>query len=166
MHVYRRYGSLDVFEVFVNGNKQFNTNAYVSFAKYMDMFDAYLFIQATDGLENDLFYTRNNIYLLPGPADVWYNYVDGNRTKVLDSGFIEVLSELRWNHKLDWDASLGFNYGDHTYNITIEDYSSYDAKERFVTTGYGRYGSDQHSWYAHILPYNTTYNIHIYALYV
>ena len=143
-----RRGSLDAFEVFVNGNKKVDTIVYggLDSSKIVDIMDIYLFVQARDGLENELFYTNNSINWLPGPTGTWYNYDVSNTQSIMGSGHIKAHSDLRLNNKLDWDTDFLFNYGDHEYSITMEDYSSYDHKERFVTYGYGRYGGNLNSW--------------------
>ena len=217
-----RDGSLDIFEVYVDGSKVVDTIAYGSFdsSKNIDIMDIQLFMQVRDGHEKELFYTNNTLKWLPGPVlEKWHNHSVNNMTLVniteyssdcrlidkevlsknammwlsnytynnftnnnytwfpnntfypitwfqnktiadsiwhsnkysprshlVSSYHIEAYSELRLPDKVDWDAKFLFNYGNHKYNIAVEDYSSYNRQERFVAYGNGRYGGDLNTW--------------------
>ena len=105
----------------------------------------YLFALVNNANKEELLYTNNSVHWSPGASETWHNY-DENNVVIHGSGDIAVHSDLRLNKTIDWDAGLLFNYGDQHYSVKIEDYSSYDHKERFVTYGYGRYGGDLNSW--------------------
>ena len=148
--VFIRWGSLDKSEVFIDGAKKADAAGYVSFdsSSLVDNADIYLFALVNNQDKEELFYTNNSLNWSPGPSGIWHNYKnsDDDYTEVHGSGDISLQSDLRLNKTIDWDAGLLFKYGDHKYSIDIEDHSSYDHEERFVTYGYGGYGGDFESW--------------------
>jgi len=79
-------------------------------------------------------------------GNIWHSNKYTPRSHLFSSYHIEAYSEVRLPDKVDWDAKFLLNYGDHKYNIAIEDYSSYDHQERFVAYGNGRYGGNLNSW--------------------
>ena len=142
-----RWGSLDESVVFINAAKKAEAIGYVSYdSTYsVDTADIYLFALVNNEFKEELFYTNNSAQWSPGSSETWHNHKENN-VEIHGSGDIVAHSDFRVNATIDWDASLLFNYGDQQYNIMIEDYSSYDHEERFVTYGYGRYGGDLNSW--------------------
>ena len=148
--IYSRYGSIDYSEARINEVKQGDAKGYAKGIMKSSFSTVDFEVNGVihDSDDEELFFTNNTVKWSPGPSGTWNNFKDYDQGKVLGSGDIAVISDLRLNDTIDWDVDLLFNYGDSKYSIDIEDHSSYDHKERFVTYGYGQYGGDFESWYA------------------